>query len=139
MRALRTFRRCKGDKMIEIKVPPTPAGAPEQLFLGSLISYVDREPRLAKPVSRVVVGIRLVEAAEEAKATGTLQLRDEDHALLCQLLETGEASFVELFSVDPETKEATPIEVNPRLERAYVATILKAKPVDDESVAQAAE
>jgi hypothetical protein len=125
--------------MIEIKVPPTPVGAPEQLFLGSLISYVDREPRMAKPLSRVAFGIRLIDAAEEAKSTGVLQLRDEDHALLCQLLETGEVSFVELYSVDPETKETKPIDVNPRLERAYVALILKAKPVEAESVAQAAE
>lgn len=125
--------------MIEIKVLPNPANAPEQLFLGSLISYVDREPRMAKPLSRVAFGIRLIDAAEEAKTTGVLQLRDEDHALLCQLLETGEVSLVELYSVDPETKEMKPIDVNPRLERAYVATILKAKPVEPVEERVAAE
>lgn len=122
--------------MIEIKVPPNPAGAPEQLFLASFIHFVDSEPRLAKPVSRAVVGIRLVEAAEDAKASGVIELRDEDHQLLCQLLETSEASFIPPLIGKNAAGEELELPVNPRLERAYVATILKAKPVEPQAAAE---
>jgi hypothetical protein len=122
--------------MIEIKVPPTPADAPEHLFLGSVIDFVNTEPRLAKPLSKVALGIRLIDAAESAKASGFLQLSDDDHRALCELLETSEASFIRLFAVDRETKEEKQIDVNPLLERLYVSAILKAKPAP---VAEAAE
>lgn len=125
--------------MIEIKVPANPPGAPEQLFLASLIGFVDSEPRMAKPLSRVAFGIRLIDAAELAKSSGVVVLSGEDHRLLCELLETSELSFIRLANVDPETKELTPVDVNPRLERAYVATILKAKPAESEQLAAAAE
>jgi hypothetical protein len=116
--------------MIEIKVPANPPGAPEQLFLQSLIHYVDTEPRLAKPVSVVAVAMRLVDAADEARESGVLSLRDGDHQLLCQLIETSEVSFLMPLVATNEAGEKVDAQINPRIERAFVATILKAKPVE---------
>ncbi len=120
--------------MIEIKVPPNPPGGPaENYFLASLVWFVDNEARLAKPVSRQCVAIRLVNAADAAVATNVLALRDDDHQLLCQLLETSEQGFCA-----PLLRDGEPLEVPTRLERLYLHTILSAKPAEA-AVVQAAE
>lgn len=114
--------------MIEIKVPADPAGAPEQLFLESVIHFVNTEPRLTKPLSSVALAMRLVDAAEAAREGGVLRLTERDHQLLRELIETSEASFIPPLFGKNEAGERVEVTAPPALVRAWVGLIIKAKP-----------
>lgn len=133
--------------MIEIKVPPTPGGLPEEHagFRRSFIHWIDNERRLAAPVSRQVVAMRLLDAIEVSQESGSISLRDDDHALVCQMLETSETSFLPQLVIlgddgkplmDPETGKERVAQIHPAVSRFYLRAILSAKPVE---LAQAAE
>ena len=123
--------------MIEIKVPANPPGAPEHLFLESVIHFVNSEERFKQPLSVIALAMRIVDAAETARETGLLQLSERDHSAICELIETSEAPFIPPLFGQNESGERVEVTAPPALVRAWVGLILKAKPT--EPVLQAAE
>jgi hypothetical protein len=115
---------------IWITVPKTPIGLPEQYasFPVCFGFWVDIEKRLASPISRQCVAIRVLNAIEEGKESGRIGLRPSDHALICELLNDSETPFMPPLSTqDKETGEQKPFEMPPFVERGYLRAILNAK------------
>jgi hypothetical protein len=114
---------------IWIDVPKPQLGNAEPFlnFCTCFAFWVDIETRLAKPVSRQCVAIRVLNAIDDGKQTGKIGLRPDDHKLICELLADSELPFVPPLASKGEDGKETPLEVSPMLERGYLRAILNAK------------
>ena len=124
--------------MIEIKVPPTPVGLPEEHvgFRVNFVHWIDHEPWFDR-LSRQCLAMRVIDAIEASKETGVVMLSDDDHKQICELFEQSELPFIQpLTGIDERTKETKPVKLPPVIERQYVRAIVGAKPAE---LAQAAE
>ena len=127
-----------------VKIPPPPESLPQLLFDLWFCWYVDAEKRLRLgPPSAGRAARRMLEALDAA-VDGVIELRDEDQALLAQLLltedEPPECGYSPAFTITPQggesfTRETPTRLVVPFLDAIALATFERPAPAP----AQAAE
>lgn len=110
-------------KYIKIPEPIVPIkGAPFYTFKECVTFVVDNESRFQSPASHARIGMRILDALDAA-IEEVVELGEQDHKFLNEILEKPDCGYGAWYLTDKETKKSEPVKVPTRTYMPYINAV----------------